>query len=93
MLCAERGFKMTDEKALIEKALAEYGTALRFMLTYWDAPERAEDLRWWRRILEREDRAWRELHDRGLLGGEKYRKLILRVHRDADSLRGARVRP
>jgi hypothetical protein len=50
---------MTDEEAL-----KEYETALGFLLTYWNAPERDRDPGWWARVIDRETRAWQELYSR-----------------------------
>jgi hypothetical protein len=72
------------------EALTEYGTALGFILTYWDGPERDEDPNWWFKILTRERNAWKELQMRGLLHSDEYEDLILKTHRDANSLRAVR---
>jgi hypothetical protein len=73
---------MTDNEVL-----TEYGTALGFILTYWNGPERDEDPNWWFKILTRERNAWKELQIRGLLHGDEYEDLVLKAHRDANSLR------
>jgi hypothetical protein len=73
-----------------DEALTEYGSALGFVLTYWDGPERDEDPNWWFKILVRERNAWKALQIRGLLRSDEYEDLILRTHRDANSLRTTR---
>jgi hypothetical protein len=66
---------MTDDEAL-----SEYETASGLSLTYWDAPEKNTDP--WVHILDREARAWHELHSRKLLnGGRAIGTVILRQRR------------
>jgi hypothetical protein len=78
---------MTDEEAL-----KEYETALGFLLTYWNAPERDQDPGWWARVLDRETRAWQELYSRKLVDGFAYFDAVTNAHRNANALRSERYR-
>jgi hypothetical protein len=75
---------MTDEEAL-----KEHEAALELILTYWDAPE-TKGVEWWLGVLDRETRAWQELHTRKLLSSFKYFNVVSGAHRKANSLRAAR---
>jgi hypothetical protein len=78
---------MTDEEAL-----KEYETALQDMLSHRSAPQRDEDPNRWVRVLDRETRAWRELHSRRLLDSFPYFDTITNAHRHANALRSEKYR-
>ena len=73
-----------------DEAPTEYGSALGFVLTYWDGPERDEEPNWWFKVRVRERNAWKAAQIRGLLRSDENEDLILRAHRDANSLRTTR---
>jgi hypothetical protein len=78
---------MTDEEAL-----KEYETALGSVLTYWNVPKRSEDPGWWTQVLDRETKAWQELHSRKLIDSFSYFDVVTSAHRKANALRSERYR-